>query len=107
MLKNDGWKEAAIAPMINEIARRTKSVAGARESPKGSPKASQNATAAMMAALTQLTQMIAPITSRLEALKQREIRQTTRLLTPKSYLDPLTTLTMLGKLNKKRLPNLE
>ena len=40
MLKNDGWKEAAIAPMINEIARRTKSVAGARESPKGSLKAS-------------------------------------------------------------------
>ncbi|KAK1907478.1 hypothetical protein P3342_000399 [Pyrenophora teres f. teres] len=24
MLRNDGWKEAAIAPMINEVARRTK-----------------------------------------------------------------------------------
>ena len=40
MLKNDGWKEAAITPMINEIARRTKSVTRARESPKGSLKAS-------------------------------------------------------------------
>jgi hypothetical protein len=68
MLRSDGWKEAAIAPMINEIARRTKE---ARESPKGSPKASQNATTAMLAALTQLTQMMAPITSRLEALEQR------------------------------------
>ena len=37
MLRSDGWKEAAIAPMINEIARRTKE---ARELPKGSPKAS-------------------------------------------------------------------
>jgi hypothetical protein len=39
MLKNDGWKEAAIAPMINEIARRTKGVAETKGSPRSPPKA--------------------------------------------------------------------
>lgn len=52
MLKNDGWKEAAIAPMINEIARPTKGVAETKGSPRSPPKAAQDATVAMMAALT-------------------------------------------------------
>lgn len=72
MLENDGWKEAAIAPMISEIARRTKGVTETKGSPKSPPKAAQDSTAAMMAALTQLTQMMAPITTRLAALEQRE-----------------------------------
>ncbi|KAK1908803.1 hypothetical protein P3342_009654 [Pyrenophora teres f. teres] len=47
MLRNDGWKEAAIAPMINEVARRTKEAGskrittGATESPSG-PYGSDN-----------------------------------------------------------------
>ncbi|EFQ91144.1 hypothetical protein PTT_12101 [Pyrenophora teres f. teres 0-1] len=38
MLRNDGWKEAAIAPMINEVARRTKEVGEARELLQEPPK---------------------------------------------------------------------
>ncbi|EFQ89731.1 hypothetical protein PTT_13900 [Pyrenophora teres f. teres 0-1] len=38
MLRNDGWKEAAIALMINEVARRTKEAGEARESPQELPK---------------------------------------------------------------------
>jgi hypothetical protein len=34
MLKEDGWKEAAITPMMNEVARRTKGVAETRGSPR-------------------------------------------------------------------------
>jgi len=104
MLRSDGWKDAAIAPMINEIARRTKE---ARESPKGSPKASQNTTAAMLAALTQLTQMMAPITSRLEALEQRSAQPTPPMPTPESYSDHVTAPTLSEKPQKKRLPDPE
>jgi hypothetical protein len=32
MLKEDGWKEAAITPMMNEVARRTKGVVEIRGS---------------------------------------------------------------------------
>ena len=34
MLRNDGWKEAAITLIINEIAQRVKSVAGTKGSPR-------------------------------------------------------------------------
>lgn len=104
MLKSDGWKDAAIAPMINEIARRTKE---ARESPKGSPKASQNATTAMLAALTQLTQMMAPITSRLEALEQRETRRSTPAPTPESHSDPTLSPVHLEARTKTKYPHPE
>ena len=68
MLRNDGWKEAAITPMINEIARRVKSVAGKKGSPRSSPKTPQNATAEIMA---QLVQLLTLITAWLEALEQQ------------------------------------
>jgi hypothetical protein len=73
MLRNDGWKEAAITPMINEIARRVKSVAGKKGSPRSSPKTPQNATAEIMA---QLVQLLTPITARLEALEQQGSQST-------------------------------
>jgi hypothetical protein len=104
MLKNDGWRDAAIAPMINEIARRTKE---ARESPKGSPKASQNATAAMMAALTQLTQMMAPITARLEALEQRGAQPTPPAPTPESRSDHVVAPAFLEAHAKTKYPHPE
>jgi hypothetical protein len=112
MLKNDGWKEAAIAPMINEIARRTKGVAETKGSPRSPPKAAQDATAAMMAALTQLTQMMVPITSRLEALEQQSAQQTPPAQTPKSHLDPVGAPTLLVEdqaliTRKSRLPDPE
>jgi hypothetical protein len=40
MLKDDGWKDAAITPMISEIARRIKGVAEIKESPRSLLKAS-------------------------------------------------------------------
>jgi hypothetical protein len=49
MLKDDGWKDAAITPMINEIARRTKGVAEIKGLPRSLPKVPQDATATMMA----------------------------------------------------------
>ena len=49
MLRNDGWKEAAIAPMINEVARRTKEAGEARESLQELPKGLQDLTAAKIA----------------------------------------------------------
>jgi hypothetical protein len=39
MLKSDGWKDAAIAPIINEVARRTKGVAETKELPRSPLKA--------------------------------------------------------------------
>ena len=49
ILRNDGWKEAAIALMINEVARQTKEAGEARESPQKPPKVPQDPTAAIMA----------------------------------------------------------
>lgn len=87
MLKNDGWKEAAIIPMINEIARRTKGVAETKGSPRSPPKAPQDPTAAMMA---QLVQLLSPITARLEAIEQREPQSSALPHTPESRSDPET-----------------
>jgi hypothetical protein len=78
MLKEDGWKEAAITPMMNEVARRTKGVAETRGSPRSPPKSYQNATAE---ALSQLAQLLAPVTARLETLEQRA-SQTPQTPTP-------------------------
>ena len=49
MLRNNAWKEAAITLIINEIARRVKSVAGKKGSPRSSLKTPQNATAEIIA----------------------------------------------------------
>jgi hypothetical protein len=68
MLKDDGWKDAAITPMINEIARRTTSMAETTEPPSSPPKVAQDTTVVM---ITQLLGMLALIASRLEALEQR------------------------------------
>jgi hypothetical protein len=50
-LKDDGWKDDASTPMINEIAGRTKGVAEIKGSPRSSPKTLQDTTAVMMAQL--------------------------------------------------------
>jgi hypothetical protein len=83
MLKDDGWKDAAITPMISEIARRTKGVAETKGSPRSLPKASQDATAAMMA---QLLEMLTPMTARLNALEQQQKLQKPQVTTPESML---------------------
>ena len=88
MLRNDGWKEAAITPMINEIARRVKSVAGKKGSPRSSPKTPQNATAEIMA---QLVQLLTPITARLEALEQQGSQSTPQSSESQSGLGTLLT----------------
>jgi hypothetical protein len=48
MLRDDGWKDAAITLMISEIARRTKGVAETKGLPRSLLKASQDATAAII-----------------------------------------------------------
>ncbi|KAK1912987.1 hypothetical protein P3342_004923 [Pyrenophora teres f. teres] len=69
MLRNDGWKEAAIAPMINEEP----------------PKVPQDPTAAIMA---QLVQLLSPITARLEAIERREPSPAPQTFTPKFRSEP-------------------
>jgi hypothetical protein len=107
MLRSDGWKDAAITPMINEIARRTKEVAETKGSPRSPPKATQDATAAIMATLTQLTQMMAPITARLEALERRDPYPAPPAQTPESRSDPTALPSYLDKPQKRRLPDPE
>ena len=85
MLRNDGWKEAAITPMINEVARRSKGVAETKGSPQSPPKVPQDSTAAMMA---QLVQLLSPITARLEAIEQRESSPAPQIPTPELRSEP-------------------
>ena len=84
MLKSDGWKDAAILPMINEVSRRTKGVAEIKGSPRSPPKVLQDPAAAMMA---QLVQLLSPITARLEAIEQRSPQPSVPLHTPESRSD--------------------
>jgi hypothetical protein len=79
MLRDDGWKDAAITPMISEIARRTKGVAETKGSPRSPPKASQDATAAIM---TRLLEMLTPLTARLNVLEQQQTAQKPQVPTP-------------------------
>jgi hypothetical protein len=102
MLKEDSWKEAAITPIINEVARRTKSVAETRGSPRSPLKSYQNATAK---ALSQLTQLLAPVTTRLETLEQ-QASQTPQTLTPQNSCTRKTPLLKPTYAHRK-LPNPE
>jgi hypothetical protein len=86
MLRSDGWKDAAITPMINEIARRTKGVAETKGSPRSPSKASQDAANAAM--ITQLMEMLAPMTARLNALEQQQQPQRPEAPTPNSPSSP-------------------
>jgi hypothetical protein len=104
MLKSDGWKDAAITPMINEIARRTKGVAETKGSPRSPPKATQDATAAIMA---QLVELMAPMTARLAALEQREKQPLAQAQTSESRSDTTTLPSYLEKPQKRRLPDPE
>ena len=70
MLREDGWKEAAIGPTIEAVVKRS-SVVGGKGSPRqeGSPKANQNAVAQVM---EQMMQLLSPMASRLEALERNQ-----------------------------------
>lgn len=84
MLRDDGWKEAAIGPTIEAVVKRS-SVVGGKGSPRrGEPsKSNQDAMTQMM---TQMMQLLSPMASRLEALEraQAESRseQSARINTP-------------------------
>jgi hypothetical protein len=84
MLKDDGWKDAAITPMINEIARRTKGVAETKGSPRSPPRPHQDATNKM---ITQLMEMLAPMTARLSALEELQASEKPQVTTPDSLLE--------------------
>lgn len=70
MLRDDGWKEAAIGPTIDAVVKRS-TVIGGKGSPRqgSSPKASQDAMAQIMA---QMMQLLGPMASRLEALERNQ-----------------------------------
>jgi hypothetical protein len=89
MLKDDGWKDAAIAPMISEIARRTKGVAESKGSPRSPPKTHQDSTATLM---TEMIKLLAPLTDRLNTLEQRQASpSSTQALTPESLPNSLVS----------------
>ena len=68
MLREDGWKEAAIGPTIEAVVKRS-SVVGGKGSPRRgeSSKGNQDAMAQMM---QQMMQLLSPMASRLEALER-------------------------------------
>ena len=70
MLREDGWKEAAIGPTIEAVVKRSL-VVGGKGSPRqgSSPKTSQNAVAQVM---EQMMQLLSPMVSRLEALERNQ-----------------------------------
>ncbi|KAB2099860.1 hypothetical protein AG0111_0g11839 [Alternaria gaisen] len=70
MLREDGWKEAAIGPTIEAVVKRS-SVVGGKGSPRrgDSPKANQDAMAQMM---QQMMRLLSPMASRLEALERSQ-----------------------------------
>ena len=70
MLREDGWKEAAIGPTIEAVVKRS-SVVGGKGSPRqgSSPKVNRDAMAQMM---EQMMQLLSPMASRLEALERSQ-----------------------------------
>ncbi|EOA89226.1 uncharacterized protein SETTUDRAFT_26453 [Exserohilum turcica Et28A] len=105
MLREDGWKEAAIGPTIEAVVKRS-SVVGGKGSlrQEGSPKANQNAVAQVM---EQMMQLLSPIASRLEALERNQaegrLESSPRVDTPPP---PLTTVAKLAA-RKNKFPDLE
>lgn len=71
MLREDGWKEAAIRPTIKAVAKRS-AVVGGKGSLRqgGSPKANQDAMAQMMELMNWLTAQNQVLTERLVALER-------------------------------------
>lgn len=70
MLREDGWKEAAIGPTIEAIVKRS-AIIGGKGSPRQAspPKANRDSVAAMMA---QMMEMLSPIANRLEVLERKQ-----------------------------------
>ncbi|EOA84446.1 uncharacterized protein SETTUDRAFT_111918, partial [Exserohilum turcica Et28A] len=105
MLREDGWKEAAIGPTIEAVVKRS-SVVGGKGSPRqeGSPKANQNAVAQVM---EQMMQLLSPMASRLEALERNQAKgrseSSPRVDTPPL---PLTTVAKPAA-RKNKFPDLE
>jgi hypothetical protein len=70
MLREDGWKEAAIGPTIEAIVKRSAIIGGKGSPRQGSPpKANRDSVAVMMA---QMMEMLSPIANRLEALERKQ-----------------------------------
>lgn len=70
MLREDGWKEAAIGPTIEAIVKRS-TVVGGRSPPRqgSSPKSDQSVTVQMM---EQIMRLLGPMVNRLEALERNQ-----------------------------------
>ncbi|EOA89101.1 uncharacterized protein SETTUDRAFT_26310 [Exserohilum turcica Et28A] len=73
MLREDGWKEAAIRLTIEAVTKRSAAVGG-KGSPRqgGSPKANQDAMAQMMELMNWLTAQNQVLTERLVALERNQ-----------------------------------
>ena len=100
MLREDGWKEAAIGPTIEAVVKRS-SVVGGKGSPRRgeSPKGNQDVMTRMMA---QMMQLLSPMASRIEALEQNQAegRSETSLGANTPPLPPMTTTEPTARKNK-------
>jgi hypothetical protein len=83
MLREDGWKEAAIGPTIEAIVKRSAIIGGKGSPRQGSPpKANCDSVAVMIA---QMIEMLSPIANRLEVLERKQSdRRSDPLATPLS-----------------------
>ena len=108
MLREDGWKEAAIRPTIEAVAKRS-AVVGGKGSLRqgGSPKANQDAMAQMMELMNWLTAQNQVLTERLVALERNQAEGRLEL-SYRAFTPPLAAA-VIAKLAARRnkFPHLE
>lgn len=105
MLREDGWKEAAINPTIEAVVKRS-SVVGGRGSPRqeGSPKDNQNAMAQMM---EQMMRLLTPMANRLEALERNQAERRSEPSSGVSTPPPPQAATAEPATRKNKFPDPE
>ncbi|KAB2111388.1 hypothetical protein AG0111_0g1935 [Alternaria gaisen] len=105
MLREDGWKEAAIGPTIEAVVKRL-SVVGGKGSPRrgDSPKANQDAMAQMM---QQMMRLLSPMASRLEALERSQAEGRSESSLGANTTPPLSTPVAEPAVRKNKFPDPE
>jgi len=105
MLREDGWKEAAIGPTIEAVVKRS-SVVGGKGSPRRgeSSKGNQDAMAQMM---QQMMQLLSPMASRLEALERSQAEGRSEPSLEANTPPPLSTPVVEPAVRKNKFPDPE
>jgi len=105
MLREDGWKEAAIGPTIEAVVKRS-SVVGGKDSPRQgeSSKGNQDAMAQIM---QQMMQLLSPMASRLEALERSQAEGRSEPSLEANTPPPLPTPVVEPAVRKNKFPDLE